>query len=337
LRSSDKEPRNKFFHALGHLERDRGRREVVSRGKAAVGKYQSNFAMTVEHRIDAKALAAGKEIEMTIPIVARYDMTLWGLEPKAGHRSIDLRVRLKWSGVSNADGEGIPPIAQISEGTPFAPSPVVESTLDSSAEYIPFNGQAAIKLEGMGETMGRLVKERYEEDPLGPRTKSSADAPPVSRVYAVYGINLDTWVSSVCKRAPTFVPKKGVTKPRFVLDSFAKFSSDDCGYTLSDGMIWETAKTPQRDHRTGETVHKSGDGTVPYWSLQQASRWQSPECEVRIREIEGGEHRAILNDKRFHQFLLDVLVAQQPPDQPLRPMSGCGVGGVGSLMAGLDN
>lgn len=311
LRAYDKEPSNKLMEGLRLIDRDRGARLLVSAARKTAGTFKSVFGRTTEHAINTKELseADDHEVEMTIPVVARVDMTLWGCEPKPGHRSINVKLRLKWiPPPSEGCGKDLGAIGELSKDKPFAPTPVVKSCTDSEAEYAAMNGNDLLKAEGIGGPLGRLVKERYGNDPMGPRTLSSSDAPPVSRVYAVYGINIDTWVTSVCRRSPNYVAREGRVSPKFVLDGATRIAGGSTDYKLTDGKIWETSNTPQKDLKTGKTIRCCGDGTVPYWSLQQSHLWQSPTCEVRVKEIEGGEHRAILNDKRFHEFLLGFLV-----------------------------
>ena len=40
--------------------------------------------------------------------------------------------------------------------------------------------------------------------------------------------------------------------------------------------------------------YPSGDGTVPYWSLNYVRKWKSKDCTVDIEEIPNAEHREIL-------------------------------------------
>lgn len=90
-------------------------------------------------------------------------------------------------------------------------------------------------------------------------------------------------------------------------------SLDEIGsktHAVEKGLIRETKKTPQTIIGTDAIQKKSGDGTVPYWSLQQCRMWQGKgvaECDVKVHEIESAEHRAILNDSRFHDILLEIL------------------------------
>lgn len=188
-------------------------------------------------------------------------------------------------------------------------------------KYIPSGTQQLLSKEGMGRVTS-LLQNTYESDPIGPLSKSSWDAPPVKRVISIYGINYPTEVSGVYKRNPVkHIPNASNKKsqsselePTFVLDRDAILDKPTAKtHTIKRGLIYETSKSPQEVIAADGTVitgMKSGDGSVPYWSLQHCRTWQGKgpsECEVTVHEIDSVEHRAILNDSRFHNILLDVL------------------------------
>jgi hypothetical protein len=62
------------------------------------------------------------------------------------------------------------------------------------------------------------------------------------------------------------------------------------------GIGYETKDTVQGTLRssTGLHGHRSGDGTVPYVSLNYCTEWRQ-DLELRIEELEGVEHREILS------------------------------------------
>lgn len=175
-------------------------------------------------------------------------------------------------------------------------------------------------MEGMGRAL-RLLKETYETDPVGPRTLSSWHPPPVKRIISVYGINQPTEVAAVyrrnpCKHIPSSNRKSDSSElqPTFVLDCDAVLNKQaSATHSINRGIILETSKSPQTVIAAdGKTVTqlKSGDGTVPYWSLQHCRMWPGQglaKCDVTVHEIDHAEHRAILNDDRFHKILLDLL------------------------------
>jgi hypothetical protein len=74
-------------------------------------------------------------------------------------------------------------------------------------------------------------------------------------------------------------------------------------YKCNNGIAYETRKTRQLDGRCC-----SGDGTVPYASLSYCRKWDRvPGLELKISELEKGEHRDILKDKRFVQQVCSVV------------------------------
>ena len=142
------------------------------------------------------------------------------------------------------------------------------------------------------------------------RMHSSHYLNPIKTVTAIYGINLDTEVAGVYKRNPSvrisLSNKHHTVQQMFVLDKEAMLNkTGSTTHTIDNGTIYETKKTPQKIIGGG-TEKKSGDGTVSYWSLQHCKTWQG-QCDLTVHEIENAEHRAILNDKKFHALLLQVL------------------------------
>lgn len=178
-------------------------------------------------------------------------------------------------------------------------------------EYNSVNSKSLIQMEGLTDAMN-LVKDTYANDLLGPTTLSSYQPPPIKKVTAIYGINLDTEVSGVYKRSPSVRISMSSThhsvQQKYVLDKEATLNKKGRGtHIIDDGVIYETKDTPQKI--VGDdvsTVKKSGDGTVSYWSLQHVKSWQGA-CDVTVHEIDRAEHREILNDKRFHALLLQIL------------------------------
>lgn len=103
-------------------------------------------------------------------------------------------------------------------------------------------------------------------------------------------------------------------EPTFILEENAKLdSSFSKTHTIRKGLILETSKSPQittSEDGTQVVEFKSGDGSVPYWSLQHCRMWQGQgpaKCDVTVHEIDSVEHRAILNDSRFHNILIELL------------------------------
>ena len=151
-------------------------------------------------------------------------------------------------------------------------------------------------------------------DPVDSRGLSSWHPPPIQKVVAIYGINLPTEVSGVYQRKQRVrlscsTRKDLCVRQLIVLDKNAILKNLD-GYTIEGGIISETKSASQTIVPSNGTAKKSGDGTVPYWSLQHCRTWQGEgvkKCDVKVYEIEGAEHRAILNEAKFHKILLEVL------------------------------
>ena len=64
-------------------------------------------------------------------------------------------------------------------------------------------------------------------------------------------------------------------------------------FKVEGGIAYEHKNTRQNALK-GKRC--SGDGTVPYASLAYCRKW-SKEVNIRIAEIEGAEHRAMLRNK----------------------------------------
>jgi hypothetical protein len=166
-------------------------------------------------------------------------------------------------------------------------------------EYQEFSGYDILEREGLKTTL-QMIRDMYDSDAtLGPRSKSSCDAPPVKRVHAIYGINLPTEIGGVYKRKDVCLSECRL-KSFFKLDRKASLDPK-MGYVVEGGLLLETSKTHQR---AADGRQASGDGTVPYWSLQHCKTWKAPDREVTVVELERAEHRGILADSRFHEELL---------------------------------
>ena len=152
-----------------------------------------------------------------------------------------------------------------------------------------------------------MMEDIYSKDPLLPR--EAVDAPPVQRVQAIYGTNLPTEVGGVYRHKHGMIDK-GHLSNYYELDTSATLAQDATanGYRIQKGILEETKKTRQAIVGSGETKTASGDGTVPYYSLQHVRNWAKEGCEVQVTELDGAEHREILADKRFHDALLSYVV-----------------------------
>jgi len=367
IRAHHLEPRSKAIRMLQKVDL-RGHQSAMLWNKAAkkAGKYKTNLGMSSPiDNIDIRNLVAAGEKGLTIdvPIVARTDIALRRLIPKENHRSISIKVNIKWEPPpSNKDDDFTNPIAMIpgkssalksSEGlfSPlsfFASIPEIKSTREEcdDSNYVPLSGQALLMAEGLENSYVAVARDKYnpQKDRVDPRGKSSYNRPPVKRVYAIYGINLDTPVSAVCKRVSCYhedeTPHELLARPRFEIDTETRLeditdegenkcardeetkvssssSSSRSGHKLRDGILYEHPGTPQIDLLKGKIISKSGDGSVPYYCLQQSQVWanelgnsaraRETGDKIKIEELEGAEHRAILSDERFHSLLVNYV------------------------------
>lgn len=167
--------------------------------------------------------------------------------------------------------------------------------------YEEFSGYDIAEREGLQKLL-RFAKEAYDEDRFQPRELSRSERPPVKRVHAIYGVNLDTEVGCVYSRQDTCTTSK-MLQSFYVPDKKAVIDRT-CGYKVSGGLIQET---PQTKQECADDLEISGDGTVPYWSLSHAKTWDGTDCRVTVQEIEKAEHRKILNDSRFHEALYEYV------------------------------
>ncbi|KAL9180912.1 hypothetical protein ACHAXT_009717 [Thalassiosira profunda] len=180
-------------------------------------------------------------------------------------------------------------------------------------EYDESSGYGLLRKEENGTAISTVSKV-YDADPLHPRMHT--DPPPVKNIRAIYGVNVPTEVGAVYKRWQSVAERGREVKNLYKLDRHAKLDEID-GYELDDCIVMETKDTPQlidgpskfkSSAIAKEGKRCSGDGSVPYWSLQFCRTW-SRTCNVEISEIEGAEHRAILADSRFHKILIGYVTA----------------------------
>mmetsp|Transcript_20106 Transcript_20106/g.43494 ORF Transcript_20106/g.43494 Transcript_20106/m.43494 type:complete len:786 (-) Transcript_20106:3922-6279(-) len=167
-----------------------------------------------------------------------------------------------------------------------------------------YNPVELLKMEGLKETVDLWGSKYYENE-----TCATSTPPPVKNVFAIYGINMKTEVGSAYRRVNRKL-SRGELQSAYALDENTQLDKDilqQRGLKMKGGLIFETPKTPQKCVVTGTTVIKSGDGTVPYKSLQHVKTWSNA-CNVRVEEMEGVEHRAILDNKDFHTLLLSYVI-----------------------------
>ena len=112
---------------------------------------------------------------------------------------------------------------------------------------------------------------------LQPQTQAHTNFPPVNGVHSLL---LDLG------NVPSFLPPKCPTRCLAV----------EPGMVIKGGIISDV----------GCPGAPSGDGTVPYASLEHARSWQSG-MDVRISHLREAEHRGMLAESQFHQAVADAL------------------------------
>ena len=70
---------------------------------------------------------------------------------------------------------------------------------------------------------------------------------------------------------------------------------------MKGGVLLETEKG----------AGKSGDGTVPFASMNHCRTWANDGCKVKVVELQGADHREILADSNFHQTVLKHVVSKK--------------------------
>jgi len=165
----------------------------------------------------------------------------------------------------------------------------------------------------------------YASDPF-----VSSDAPPISRVIAVYGVNQPTPLGTVFRRK-LIVNSERRTQliAQHKVDEEAKIPQnilDRRSLQINRGVIQETKQSVQTDPANGSCLRTSGDGTVSYSSLSYVKTWASC-CDLTVHELEGMKHREMLNDSEFHHLVLESCQvksheaksqASDPPTPPAR-------------------
>jgi hypothetical protein len=224
-------------------------------------------------------------------------------------KSTTFQLKLKYqSADSMSPNDTDTPIAAIE--TPTDQIPIVHTNQDT-VQYDALSGHQLFGMEGFIK-IDDVVREYYEEDPVGPRTM---DHPPVKRVNAIYGINLPTEVCAVYRHRPVIVVGDDEADSRYVLDKECQLDSTDKNGSspwnwehleIEDGTVKETKDTMQTTvNEKGGAIEIpcSGDGTVPYWNLAHCKTWRPHLEELTVDELQGAGHRGILADTRFHELL----------------------------------
>jgi len=184
------------------------------------------------------------------------------------------------------------------------------------AEFEEHNTESI--LDSDAPTTWEFYKKFYADDDVylkkspGESLPEVLKPPPVQNLWVVIGTNLQTEVSYYYK------PTKGPDgADRLVLDSSADSYSgkkiagiNPRGLKIHGGTGYETRTTYQPSTR----VNKSGDGTVPYCSLNYAeSAWRQYVAQnklpikIQTFELDGVEHREMLNDGTCFNCIIDLI------------------------------
>jgi hypothetical protein len=262
-----------------------------------------------------------------------------GPKPQLDEKIGTLHIKLSFRpppGPAESRGKSTP-IAAITPGvTPKIPIKCGSSKAKGNEEFECWSGHDLLEHDGFCTPIWELLQENYENDPLGPATRSSSDAPPVKRVRAIYGINLPTEVCAVYRHRKAVVIGDDMADSRYILDKKAKFPDmhDEAvtsnewakknlwGYQMKDGRILETPNSAQKVPGQAKERRCCGDGTVPYWNLSQSLAWKDEVEELTVDELLEAEHRAILADKRFHVLLKQYCKVKDPRAVGMRQLHG---------------
>ena len=248
-----------------------------------------------------KEVWKGREVEINVPMYHTDDYAqrkgcwLWRKKP----RKVELSVKLRWTTFNSRRSYGKICSSMCRPTESAVQLPIVSAGGENFEE---FSGYDIAEREGLENTM-RFIKRTYDDDEYGPRNSSSMDPPPVKRVHAIYGVNLPTEVGCVYSRQDSCL-SDSVLQSLYAPDMKAKIGKNT-GYKISGGLIMETPKATQRV--SGGIIEKSGDGTVPYWSLAHSKTWHSKQCRVTVEELDKAPHREILNDARFHEAIINYV------------------------------
>ena len=216
--------------------------------------------------------------------------------------------------------------------------PIVHKKKKSTIVYEPWHARDLLDKDGFVSNMFDLHAEYYEQDPLGPITKSALDAPPVNIVRSIYGINVPTEVGAIYRKEDVVVIGDNKADARYRVDKTARFDKLDgsskshndeqqpidpmvkemiTGHRINNGIMEEMPTALQLVPGTTEKRRCCGDGTVPYWSLVHCLNWIDSVPTVTVDELEGAVHRFVLSDKRFHALLQQHITVDDPRNTAL--------------------
>jgi ankyrin repeat protein/pimeloyl-ACP methyl ester carboxylesterase len=133
------------------------------------------------------------------------------------------------------------------------------------------------------------------------------EPPPVKRVWVVNGINRQTEIGYYLRGKKLDLD---TTADRFSGKKFAEINPR--GLLIENGIAYETNDTYQPSVKT----YKSGDGTIPYCSLNYAAAEWADDVHVYTVEVDGAEHREMLHhDAVFNEILNLVCGTMEDGDE----------------------
>jgi hypothetical protein len=258
--------------------------------------------------VQANEFRQGRVIELKSCIVGEEDQS-------NDAATFEVKVKYNRPTILKEDDTCDWPIAAVSRESKL-PVQDKDTKTKSDIKFDVLSGHQVFGMEGFTNIEG-LVRNYYENDPVGPKTTCATDAPPVKRVHAIYGINIPTEVCAVYRHRPYIVVGDDKADSRYILDTDCKLNENtitpnpNCPwdmkqYTFDNGKILETKKSIQQTlNEQGEAIEIPicGDGTVPYWNLQQCKHWKPKLQELTVDELVGAGHRDILAETRFHKLL----------------------------------
>ena len=297
--------------------------DVISKLSGGVSGLAVAKIKRIGGLLDENRIQKTYETEVDLVLISYRDM-MGCCGCRGNHRQTPIRVKLKWNPPESVANPRARSRYHISQTTIRNP-PVYEnlkSSKSNSAFYRACPGYNLLEAEGL-LGMSETVANVYEKDPLEPRYRSSVDAPPIRTVKAIYGVNRPTEVGAVFRRRKGFVRTPNHISNLFRLDKEAQFLDEETSNEKDDNTVANAGSNHGSEKKQARftTKHgilfenqteekKSGDGTVPYWSLNHVEQWKTS-CRVSVEELEGAEHREILADKRLHQILIDYCCAKE--------------------------
>lgn len=183
----------------------------------------------------------------------------------------------------------------------FAAVRIDSSNKKEKPKYKDCSIEEVVKEADAGHMWEKYLKYYVDDDCYGGE-EEMLKAPPIDKMFVIYGINLKTETFYFLRESKSSNP---VTK--LELDPDARLPNFKC----EGGIAYENKDTRQNSLK-GKP--RSGDGTVPYASLAYCRRW-AKDVNVRIAEIEGAEHRAILRNKTFTNLVIETVCQPPPPSE----------------------